>query len=210
MVLSTKQLIEHWKNFRWTRTPKEAHIHHTWKPDHSDFAGNNHQRLQNNMKNYHVNTRGWSDIGQHLTLFPDGKWLIGRDWNRNPASIKGRNHLGFAIEMIGNFDKGHDKLAGKQLEAIVEFLRFINLPIVFHREYAPKTCPGSGISKNEFDKLINKKILKLNMFGKDVELYDYVFQNNKNYISLRELFEKMDCIVDYENTTKQIYIRHKA
>lgn len=155
-AIGTKELISYWKSFQWSRRPQEVHIHHTWKPNHSDFNGHNHEELQEAMRRYHVYNRFWSDIGQHLTLFPDGQWVLGRDWNRDPASIKGRNHLGFAIEIVGDFDKGHDKLQGKQLQSIVDFLRVVNLLIVFHREHASKTCPGSGIDKDWFLAQIEK------------------------------------------------------
>lgn len=157
-VFTTQELIELCKGFKWNRVPKELHIHHTWKPDHSNFNGGNHQQLQYGMWNYHVNTLGWSDIGQHLSLMPDGTWVAGRDFNKNPASISGRNYLGFAIEMIGNFDVGNDKLEGKQLESMIEFSAFFgeffgySLPnyIVFHREHSGKTCPGNSIDKTSF------------------------------------------------------------
>ena len=74
------------------------------------------------------------------------------------GAIQGRNALGFAIEMIGDFDQGKDKLEGNQLDAILEFAAFFvefwglnpDQNIKFHREYASKTCPGTGIDKAEF------------------------------------------------------------
>lgn len=164
--LITEELIEYCKIFNWKRKPYELHIHHTWKPCHNDFNGKNHKNLHNAMKNYHINIRKWSDIGQHLTLFPDGKWIIGRDFNKNPASIRGRNGLGFAIEMIGNFDKGQDKFEGEQKQAMLQFskffIEFFNLDfykdIVFHRQYSKKTCPGTSINRSRFiEEVINYK-----------------------------------------------------
>jgi hypothetical protein len=203
MIYTTQELINIYKNYQWTRTVKEVQIHHTWKPDHSNFNGNNHEQLQEGMKNYHVDVLGWSDIGQHLTLFPDGKWMIGRDWNKIPASIEGRNTYGFAIEMIGNFDLGYDKLQGEQLNSILMFLKYINLPIVFHNEYANKTCPGTSLNKADFvNAVINyggvNSMLKVQIFGKDLELLDYKNENNLNYVNLRELFSKLSCDVKWD------------
>jgi hypothetical protein len=65
------------------------------------------------MRNYHVNTNGWSDIGQYVTLLLDGTFVTGRDFGKDPASIKGFNTEAFACEMLGNFDKSHDVLQGK-------------------------------------------------------------------------------------------------
>jgi hypothetical protein len=35
--------------------------------------------------------RGWTDIGQHATVAPDGTIWTGRSWNRPPCSAAGRN-----------------------------------------------------------------------------------------------------------------------
>lgn len=138
------------------RKYKWAQVHHTWKPNHADFNGSNHQALQNGMRNYHVNTRGWQDIGQHLTLFPDGTFLTGRNFGTNPAGISGYNAGAFMIEMIGDFDKGKDKLEGKQLQAALKVYNYLEnhcgASILFHREKAAKSCPGTGIDKAKFVK----------------------------------------------------------
>lgn len=133
---------------------KQLHIHHTWKPEHKDFKGNNHIAMQQAMKNYHMNVRKWPDIGQHVSLFPDGVFVTGRPFNKTPASIKGWNTGAFATETIGNFDVGHDKLEGPQKESLLKLTNyFINRygeqSIKFHREGpgAGKTCPGTSIDK---------------------------------------------------------------
>lgn len=132
---------------------RTAQVHHTWRPRKADFNGSNHQSLQNSMRNYHKNVRGWSDIGQHATLFPDGTFLTGRAFNRNPAGITGHNSGAFMIEMIGDFDVGEEKLEGAQLQAALEVYNYFHTQgttIMFHREHAAKTCPGTGINKTEF------------------------------------------------------------
>lgn len=132
---------------------KELHVHHTWLPDHSSFNGKNHIKLQQNMKNHHVNSNGWSDIGQHVTLTPDGLFVTGRDFGEDPASIKYYNSKAFAVEMLGNFDLGNDSLSGKQKESMLKLARYFydkQLYIRFHRENAAKTCPGTSINKDTF------------------------------------------------------------
>ncbi|MBU8770344.1 N-acetylmuramoyl-L-alanine amidase [Cytobacillus oceanisediminis] len=157
LKLTAEQLIETLKQFNHT----ELHVHHTWRPNHSNFNGKNHESVQNGMRNYHVNTNGWDDIAQHVTLFPDGSFLTGRNFGKQPVSIKGYNGSGskipFACEMVGDFDIGKDKLDGKQLDSILKLAKFFDDQkkyIRFHRENAPKTCPGSGIDKNEFMKAV--------------------------------------------------------
>ncbi|MDD4727090.1 MAG: N-acetylmuramoyl-L-alanine amidase [Tissierellia bacterium] len=145
-------------------TFKQLHIHHTWKPTHRNFTGDNYIAMQQAMKNYHTISLGWSDIGQHLTLFPDGIWLTGRPFDIIPASIKGWNIGALAVEMIGNFDipetniyneLGYDKLEGRQKEEILKLMRYFidkygESSIIFHRDNpdAGKTCPGSSLNKS--------------------------------------------------------------
>lgn len=150
-----------------TATLEACHVHHTYRPEHKNFTGNNHRKLQDSMKKAHLN-RGFQTIAQHITIFPDGKIMTGRDVNLAPASAKGYNGKKakhpFMFEMIGDFDKGNDSLAGKQLESAVKICQHFdqkNKNISFHRELLingkePKSCPGTGVDKNWFMNLVNK------------------------------------------------------
>ncbi|MGF7059298.1 S-layer homology domain-containing protein [Brassicibacter mesophilus] len=149
-IITTEELLKMLDNYKF----KQLHIHHTWKPSHSNFNGNNHIALQQGMYNYHVNTNKWQDIGQHVSLTPDGLWVTGRPFNVTPASIKGWNTGAFAVEMIGNFDIGHDKLEGEQKESILRLIKYFlenyrESSVKFHREGpgVKKTCPGTSLDK---------------------------------------------------------------
>lgn len=167
-VMTTSELINHVKSFKWSRSVAQLHIHHTWKPDHKDYNGTNGVALQTAMRNYHVNTKGWKDIAQHLTLLPDGKWVTGRDFNIDPVSIIGWNEGAFCIEMLGNFDIGCNKFSGEQAEAMFKFCTFfvtqmkldIKTGVKFHRDNpaTEKTCPGSSIDRKWFMSELNRRI----------------------------------------------------
>lgn len=158
--MTTSELIKYVRDFSWSREVKQLHIHHTWKPDHSDFKNRNGIALQTAMRNFHVNVKEWSDIAQHLTLLPDGTWVTGRCFNANPASIKGWNEGAFCIEMLGNFNTGFDRFEGRQAESMFEFCAFfvvhmkidIKNGVKFHRDNpeTAKTCPGSSIDREWF------------------------------------------------------------
>lgn len=100
-------------------------IHHTWKPDYSNFYkadGSHEDELvrQNNTKNYHVKTNGWADIAQHFTIYPNGVIVTGRKLsNTTPVGIKGWNSNKICIEIYGNFDKGCDKMTEAQKQAVI-------------------------------------------------------------------------------------------
>jgi peptidoglycan hydrolase-like protein with peptidoglycan-binding domain len=181
-ILTTEQLIEEIKKFKWVRIPKELQMHHTWKPTVYSFnkavekygVPKAYTVLNDSMKNSHINTYGGTQIGQHLTLFPDGKWAVGRNWNNTPISIADRNGLGFAVEIIGNFDikglsstsensLGYDVLHGSSAEK--EFVKFSKYffeyfkmepktALVPHSKYSYKTCPGNGVSVPKILELI--------------------------------------------------------
>lgn len=172
------ELIKELEKYKFS----QFHIHHTWKPAHSSFKGNNHMSMQQAMKDYHTKINKWADIGQHLTLFPDGRWLSGRPFYKTPASISGWNSGALAVEMVGNFDipgtgvendLGYDKLEGEQKQEILKLMKYFidkygEKSIVFHRDNknANKTCPGTSLEK---EKLIQeaKNIGEPSVWAKD-------------------------------------------
>ena len=107
------------KNKSVTRTVNKLQIHHTGSPSYSNFFKSNgtHEdelTRQKNMKSFHVNSRGMSDIAQHFTVFPNGKIVTGRSLNSNPAGITGWNTGAICVEIYGNFDKGQDTMKDAQ------------------------------------------------------------------------------------------------
>lgn len=167
----------------------ENHVHHTWRPDHSNNRSNSTLQLHKNMRNFHVNTNKWADIAQHITIGSDGKIVLGRNITQTPVSATGYNGGSnwhpFAYEMIGNFDIGNDVLEGKQLESAIKISRYFydkkDKPVKFHRELLlngkqPKTCPGTGIGKNWFMGLVKESKYDV---GKVVKSDDKSTQSNQ-------------------------------
>jgi hypothetical protein len=140
-------------------------IHHTWSPNYTHFNGSNHLALQAGMRRYHMVDRGWDDIGQHFSTFPDGKILTGRPLELTPACTKGANVNAVCIENVGNFDLGGDEMTDVHRETILETTAWIcerwNIPVnsdhvVYHHWFdlntglrtdgtgVTKTCPGTN------------------------------------------------------------------
>lgn len=150
---------EYVKHVAWRRVVNEVHVHHTWQPDHTTWAG---ARSIQGMRDYHVNVNKWSDIAQHVTVDPLGMVWLGRDWNKAPASSTGHNGNAvrgpFMIETVGNFDTGHDALKGAQRGTLLGVIAAVQLQfglpaetMRFHRQLgSPKTCPGTSLDYATF------------------------------------------------------------
>jgi SH3-like domain-containing protein len=137
-----------------SRTVNHLQQHHTWIPNYSHFDGTNHFARQSAMRNSHINDRGFSDIGQHFSIFPDGMVLTGRPLNKSPACISGHNSGGICIENVGDFDIGKGQMRPEQEAAILKvsaaiLKRFSTITpddahVVYHHWFATKSCPGTG------------------------------------------------------------------
>lgn len=157
-IITIQELLKRLDNYNH----KELHVHHTWKPVKRQYTGSNGLQLQNSMRETHIKVNGWTDIGQHVTLLPDGLFVTGRDFGKTPASISGFNTGAFACEMLGNFDTkdngefnslGYDKFEGAQKESMMILARHFYLKkkyIRFHNENSDKSCPGTSINKSAF------------------------------------------------------------
>src|SRR4051812_2715920 len=123
-VRMTRDQFQDWLfNQKVTRKITFFQEHHTYQPAYKEFNGSNHFTLMNGMKDYHVNTMGWSDISQQLTIFPDGTVVLGRPLNTPPQGSFGLTNKSetptieanaLAIENVGNFDVGYDQMTAEQ------------------------------------------------------------------------------------------------
>ncbi len=147
-----------------TRTISLIQNHHTYIPSYRDFNGNNQFERLAAMETAHLQ-RGFNEIAQNLTTFPDGTLAACRPFESAPAGIKGANNNGICMENLGNFDTGHDSMTGPQRDCIIRVnallcQKFSLTPssdsIVYHHWYDlttgtrtdgkgnTKTCPGTG------------------------------------------------------------------
>jgi len=152
------------ETYAGTRRITAIHMHHTWRPNHSQYLG---QASIEGMWRHQTETNGWSDIAQHISIGPDGSIWSGRDWNRMPASARGfngnRNAGPFMFEMIGDFDIGRDLFGGDQKETVLHVITKLMThfqlepaTLRFHNQLhpagtpPPKTCPGKAIDYDAF------------------------------------------------------------
>jgi hypothetical protein len=159
--LSLEELVDLVGQFPFTRRIESVHMHHTWRPNHADFATRPPIATIEGMYNFHTQVNHWSDIAQHITIDPRGRIWTGRNWNVQPASSTGFNGTAqagpFMFETIGDFDEGRDAFEGAQKESaigvVVSLLKRFKLPVEavrFHHQMSTKTCPGSAIKRETF------------------------------------------------------------
>ena len=105
------------------------------------------------VRRWHKEQRGWSDIGYHYLIDRNGTVATGRPVNRTGAHTKGHNTGSIGIALFG----GHGSSADDQfaenftpeqeaaLLNLIEELR-VRFPAIKrvsgHNEFAAKACPG--------------------------------------------------------------------
>lgn len=112
-------------------------VHHTSGPQSQSVKS---------IQDFHMNGRGWSDIGYNYLIDFDGQVFEGRGLNVHGAHSPGKNHEP-AVSLIGDYSSIHpsDFQRGKVWE-LAEFLKAGRLR--GHRENTATTCPGNAAFKD--------------------------------------------------------------
>ena len=148
-LVSFEDFKRHLSNVHVARGINEIIVHHTWRPTASDYRGIETVR---GVRRYHMQVRGWSDNGYHVMIAPDGSIFMCRPLERSGAHTRGRNAHTIGVSFIANFDSEAPrdyKGLPSGIRVIAELVKRFDLSIKnirFHREFAPKTCPGTKMS----------------------------------------------------------------
>jgi N-acetylmuramoyl-L-alanine amidase len=103
------------------------------------------------IRKWHVEERGWSDIGYHFVIHLDGEILEGRPLDTIGSHTKGYNKDSIGICYIGGRDKEmievKDTRTPEQkasLEFLILYLKNIykKLDVYGHRDFSNKDCPS--------------------------------------------------------------------
>ncbi len=108
------------------------------------------------IRRWHVQDRGWSDIGYHDLIDRDGTVEYGRPLERVGSHVKGRNTGTIGICLIGghgsaatdNFADHFTPAQDKALQALLSSLmrKYPTIRRVSgHNEFAAKACPGFNV-----------------------------------------------------------------
>lgn len=96
------------------------------------------------IRDWHVNERGWADIGYHYVIRRDGTLERGRDESRQGAHAAGHNHNSLGVCLVGGKpDCNYTAAQWACLEALVRDLlkRHPGAEVIGHRDVSNKSCP---------------------------------------------------------------------
>lgn len=104
------------------------------------------------IRGWHVNDNGWSDIGYHYVIRRNGEIEDGRPLDRRGAHCYGRNANSVGICLIGGHgscehDEPEDHYTPAQMAALhglcIDLVNEYPVTLISgHNEYAAKACPG--------------------------------------------------------------------
>ncbi|GAA2120136.1 peptidoglycan recognition protein family protein [Actinomadura alba] len=140
-----------------SRVPDHIVVHHTATANSTDYSVNHAYALSRSIQNYHMDSNGWSDVGQQFTISRGGYLMEGR--NRSIYALDTRTHV------VGAQCAGHNEhTVGIECEGLytsatppsalfstlVRLCAFLcdlyaippSSGIVGHRNYVATACPG--------------------------------------------------------------------
>lgn len=120
---------------------------------HCSASKNGERYPASEIKRFHVEQKGWTDIGYHLVCQPDGEVETGRALNKIGAHVEGANEDNIGICLIGS-----DKFTLRQFDSLrykIDSIRMLyDIPvweIWTHAQFSSavrqgKTCPNIPIN----------------------------------------------------------------
>lgn len=136
------------KNNYSKQTPKRIILHHSWRPNVSQYNGSSTIR---GIQRYHQIDNGWNDVGYHYLIGPDGKIFEGRPPDAVGAHCPPNvNWVGICV--IGDYDQGMDIYTEASQESVLKLMawlcagyRISHLELFGHTDFSSKSCPGISV-----------------------------------------------------------------
>ncbi len=153
-----------------THIPRGIIFHHSAIPGASDYHG---WRTVKEIQRLHQQDRGFSDIGYHFLIGPDGIVFEGRPARVLGAHTKSANQGNLGICFIGDYRKQREVLTLSTLRAGLTLCYFLfqwfeihPSSYRWHRQHNPDTeCPGEQVMEwiPRFQEIL------LSLIGNDTE-----------------------------------------
>ena len=139
------------------RPPDHIIVHHTASPNTGETSRAHAFGLSRQIQRFHMDTRGWDDIGEQLTISRGGLIMEGRAGSLQAIASNGlvigaqslhHNQHTLGIENEGTYIK--DDVPAKLWKSLVEVCAWLCTAhgldpasaIVGHRDYNSTDCPG--------------------------------------------------------------------
>jgi len=139
-------------------------IHHTASPTEVRRSGKLVPVDAAMIREWHK-TKGWSDIGYHFVIGPDGRCEAGRPIYRPGAHchVGHRNFIGIGVCLVGNFSETEvpdAQLVGlvNKVVQLMEAFKLGTEAVELHRDVpgAATECPGRFFPKDIFIKKLEE------------------------------------------------------
>jgi hypothetical protein len=132
-------------------------VHHFYRPTAIEWQG---LETLEAVRRFHVETNGWSDIGYHVIIGPDGSIWLARPIEEIGAHCKGRNDTSVGVAFAANFDSEDPATSGLAVghQAVAALCTRFNIPperVFFHRDFSPKSCPGTNVDREDFRRAVD-------------------------------------------------------
>jgi hypothetical protein len=137
--------------------PDHIVVHHTASGNTTDYSRLQAGRLSHWIQDLHMDTNGWSDAGQQLTISRGGYVLEGRDRSlyaiNNGLNVMGAqtaNHNGHTIGIENEGSYVSENTTTMLFNSLVQTCAWLcsgygldpHVAIVGHRDYVSTQCPG--------------------------------------------------------------------
>lgn len=142
------------------RHPVTEVILHTSATPGNWWRGKTVQEMRDEIRRWHTQGNGWSDIGYHRVIAPDGSVAVGRSLWTIGAHVAGRNAgtIGVClipVETITKMGKVEDYYTPEQVASVKEFLNELSkltkiTKVSGHNQYANKLCPGFRVETQDW------------------------------------------------------------
>ena len=107
------------------------------------------------IRGWHVNERGWSDIGYHYVVLLDGTVDKARPVERQGAHVRGKNKGSIGVCYIGGCDADmnpkdtRNEAQKKSLEELITYIMesYDDATLHGHNEFSSKACPSFNVQE---------------------------------------------------------------
>lgn len=122
------------------------------------MKGHSAEAKRDEILRWHVEERGWRDIGYHYFIDRDGRTVPGRSLQTQGAHTRGHNANSIGICLAGGHgssenDKFSDNYTFEQEQALRVLINELKVrvpgikKITGHNQYAAKACPGFNVPR---------------------------------------------------------------